>query len=307
MIHEGRCIMRIEPAEIECFLAVADRLHFARAAERLGLTPSRVSQLIAALERRVGTRLFERTTRSVRLTPEGQRLAETVGPAYQTIRSALEQTRRRAALRPGTLVVGQQGLAAGDLTATIVTEFTAMMPAWQVRVVELDFANQLQAIRDGTVDVALARLPVHEDDLVVGPVVVREPRALAVPAGHRLAERDEVSIEEIAEDHVFDLPSTAPDYWRDFHVPRITPAGVPLKRRETVTNPLELLTLIAAGRGVCPMVAGMQTYYPRPDIRYIPITDMAPSEVAVVWPADRATPEALAFASAAAVVAASAL
>ncbi|MFC7327215.1 LysR substrate-binding domain-containing protein [Marinactinospora rubrisoli] len=295
--------MRVDAAEIECFLAVARELHFARAAERLGLSPSRASQLVAALERRLGVRLFERTTRLVRLTAEGRLLADSVGPAFDTILAALERTRRRGALRPGTLVVGQQGLAAGDLTTAILTEFTSMMPDWRVRVVELNFANQFDVLRDGDVDVALARLPVHEDDIVVGPIVLREPRALAVPVDHRLAGRTEVSIEEIADDFVFDLPRNAPEYWRDFHVPRVTPAGSPLQRREAVSNPLELLTLIGAGRGVSPVVASMSDYYPRPDVRYIPITDMAPSEVAVTWLRDRATPQALAFASAAAVIA----
>lgn len=303
MTLEECYIVRVDTAEIECFLTVAGELHFARAAERLGLTPSRVSQLVAGLERKLGTSLFDRTTRRVRLTREGQILADAIGPAYDSIRAALERTRRRSSLPPGTLVVGQQGLAAGDVTTAILTEFASMMPDWRIRVVELDFANQLESVRAGNVDVALARLPVHEDDIVVGPIVVREPRALAVPADHPLAGRAEVSIEEIGDEFVFDLPSSAPEYWRDFHVPRITPGGKPLKRRETVTNPVELLALIGAGRGVSPMVASMNDYYPRPDVRYVPITDMAPSEVAVIWLGERATPQTLAFASAAAVVA----
>src|SRR5690606_30840595 len=153
------------------------------------ITPSRVSQLIATLERRLRVQLFERTTRTVRLTDEGLLLAETVRPAFETIRHALEGARRRGALPSGALVVGQQGLAAGDLTTAILTEFTPMMPDWRVRVVELDFANQLGALRNGDVDVALGRLPVHEDDVVVGPVVLREPRALAVPIDHRHSNR----------------------------------------------------------------------------------------------------------------------
>ena len=86
----------IEAREIEAFLAVADELHFGRAAARLHLSPTRISQTVQALERRIGGRLFERSSRRVRLTPLGAQLLGELRPAYQRLREVLADAQRSA-------------------------------------------------------------------------------------------------------------------------------------------------------------------------------------------------------------------
>ncbi len=296
-------MIRVDPHELECFLTLAEELHFGRTAQRLRLSPPRVSQLIRSLERRVGGTLVARTSRSVRLTPAGEQLRADLVPAWRGVHSALLRARQAASGTAATLTVGQQGTGANELTGEILREFGRLCPDWQVRLVELDFGNQLSALRTGAVDVALARLPVHEPDITVGAVVVREPRALAVWRDHPLATRDRVGLSEIAGEHIFDLPDTAPQYWRDFHAPPITPEGVPLPRRQVVSTPQEVLSLVGAGLGVSPMVECMRRYYARPDIAYVPVADMPHSEVAVIWLTGERRPQVLAFGAAVATVA----
>lgn len=295
-------MIRVDPHELECFLTLAEELHFGRTAQRLRLSPSRVSQLVRSLERRIGGPLFVRTSRRVRLTPVGEQLRADLVPAWRGVHSALLRARQTGS-GGSTLTVGQQGTGANELTGEILREFDRLCPGWQVRLVELDFSNQFSALRTGTVDVALARLPVHEPDLTVGAVVVREPRALAVWRDHPLATRDRVGLSEIAGEYIFDLPDTAPRYWRDFHAPPITPDGVPLPRRQVVSTPQQVLSLVGAGQGVSPMVECMRRYYARPDIAYVPIADMPHSEVAVVWLTGDRRPQVSAFATAVATVA----
>src|SRR5882757_6034720 len=87
--------------EIEAFLAVADELHFGRAAQRLHITTASVSQAIRALERQVGGSLFERTSRQVALTPVGVRLRAGVGAAYDQLRASMQEA-QRASRQSGT-------------------------------------------------------------------------------------------------------------------------------------------------------------------------------------------------------------
>lgn len=296
-------MIRVDPHELECFLTLAQELHFGRTAQRLRISPSRVSQLIRSLERRVGGPLFVRTSRRVALTTVGEQLRADLVPAWRGVRSALLRAREAASGAPAVLTVGQQGTGANELTGEILREFARLRPDWRVRLVELDFGNQFTALRTGAVDVALARLPVHEPDITVGAVIVREPRALAVWRDHPLATRDRVGLAEIAGEYIFDLPETAPRYWRDFHAPPMTPDGVPLPRRQVVSTPQQVLSLVGAGQGVSPMVECMRRYYARPDIVYVPIADMPYSEVAVTWLTGERRPQVLAFAEAVATVA----
>lgn len=92
--------------ELECFLVLCEELHFGRTGERLYLSQSRVSQLLRALESRIGARLVERTSRRVRLTPLGEDFRTTLRPAYDALRTSVESTRSAARGIQGTLTVG---------------------------------------------------------------------------------------------------------------------------------------------------------------------------------------------------------
>ena len=96
----------MDTAEIEVFLVLAEELHFGRTAERLRLPQPRVSRLVAALERRAGGALFERTSRRVRLTPLGQQLASQLRPAYAQLTAALDDARAAARQAAGVLAIG---------------------------------------------------------------------------------------------------------------------------------------------------------------------------------------------------------
>jgi DNA-binding transcriptional LysR family regulator len=282
--------------EIETFLALCEELHFGRTAQRLHLTTARVSQTIRGFEGRIGAPLFERTSRSVRMTPLGEELWSATASAYQQIDRAVAEAVTKARGIEGVLRVGFLGTGANESTSDIFGEFRTRHPACNLELVEVHCADPLTRLRSGEVDVLITRLPVTEPDLVVGPILVSEPRVLAVPVSHPFASLVSVSVEDLARDKVIDIAGPAPDYWWEAHVPQFTPAGRRVPRGAVVATFQELLTQVASGQGISPVVESVSRYFPRPDIALIPIRDMPNSEVALVWRAAGETALVRAFA-----------
>lgn len=229
----------------------------------------------------------------------GSRLRDELEPLYREMREAIARVMAEARGVDGVLRVGFLGAGAGELTPALMNSFRARHPGCEIRMREIHFADPLGPLRADDVDVLITRLPVRERDLTVGPVVLSEPRVLAVPSGHPFARRTSVSLEDLARDTVFGVSGPAPDYWWDSHVPRFTPSGKPVPRGMDVATFQELLALIAAGQGISPVAASVQRYYDRPDIRFVPFDDAPPTEVAVVWRTLGATARVQAFAQAA--------
>ncbi|MFJ4874404.1 LysR family transcriptional regulator [Streptomyces sp. NPDC088745] len=273
----------MERHEAEIFLALADELHFGRTAEKLRVSQARVSQVLKRLERTIGAPLFDRTSRRVALTPLGRQLHTELAPLHAELAAVLHRAKAAARGVDGVLAVGFLGSGAGQLTRDIQRTFRERAPGCEVRLREVQFADPLGPLRAGEVDVLFTRLPVEEPDLTVGPTVVSEPRVLAVPCHHPLAHRDSVSLEDAAGERFFGVTGGAPAYWWDAQVPRRTAGGAVLERGQDVSTFQEMLSMIAACQGVSPVDASMATYYARPDLAYVPLTDVPDSEVALVW------------------------
>lgn len=169
----------MELRQLECFLAVAEELHFGRASERLHLAQPSVSEAIRRLEAELGGPLLERTTRKVRLTALGESFRAQVQPAYETIISAGDQAKLQARGISGSLKIGFTGVALGDLTVKILRLFAQRYPHVEVSMVELDFAAYMAPVRDGRLDLGIARLPIEDSELELGPVIHRQGRVLA--------------------------------------------------------------------------------------------------------------------------------
>ncbi|MFB7918435.1 LysR family transcriptional regulator [Streptomyces sp. NPDC056061] len=290
----------MERHEIEAFLALAQELHFRRTAERLHLSSGRISQTIAKLERRIGSPLFERSSRQVRLTEIGRRLYDDIAPHHRAIGEAFARAASAAHVGRDALRVGFLGPATGAVLSRVIGVYRDRHPGLEVRVtMEAPLSNHVGALREGEVDVMATMLPVEEPDLVTGPVLLREGRVLAVPSGHRLAEREHVVLEDLADRTVIHAASPAPAYWQEYHHPSRTPAGRPIHRGPAVDTVQAALTLIGAGLGIAVATAQAGQYFRRPDIVYVPILDGAPADFALVWSAAHESEQIRAFAAAA--------
>jgi DNA-binding transcriptional LysR family regulator len=272
--------------EIETFLAVAEELHFGRAASRLHVTTSHVSQTIQRLERHVGAPLFERTSRRVGLTPLGTRLYHELRRAYDAVVAAIDHARAEARSQAGTLVIGATVTTSGPWQDRLITAFERLYPDCRTNVREVPLADPLTWLREGTIDVLITWLVLDEPDLTLGPVVARVSRVLLMSADHPLAAQNEVSAEVLAEHPVLNwqMQPNYPGAMLQAIVPTQTPSGRPvLLHPSPVSTLAEGLSHIARGLAVHPTAVSIAQQINRDDIVLRPITDLPPLPLGLTW------------------------
>lgn len=284
----------MELREIEIFLTLAEELHFGRTAERLHVTAARVSQAIKKQERALGAELFERTSRRVRLTPIGAQLRDGLAGGYQQIQEALAAAASAGQGITGELRVGYASAWCGSLVLAAADTFRARHPHCVVDIQDSQLSDAIEPLRQGIRDLLLIELPIDEPDIVNGPVLFSEPRALVVPADHPFAQRESVSVEDLADAPLVTITGQ-PQYFLDHHYPRRTPKGRPIPRGPATTAWQEVLALVGAGKGVSPTSARAAHYYSRPDIAYVPFSDAPQVEYGLLWPVTGNTPKVRAF------------
>jgi DNA-binding transcriptional LysR family regulator len=276
--------------EIEAFLAVAEELHFGRAAARLHLTTSRISQAIRGLERRIGAPLFERTSRTVRLTPLGQTLFDDVRPAVRRLEEALLKARRAAGREShGALRVFFANSLREEVTTALVQGFAEAYP--QIPLVHYAYPSMQHHMwcdqqRD---DVFVTWFPAEPGALDlprvhVGPVILREPRSVLVGAGHTLARHEVVDIEELA-DHDLLYPHPVTRRFADAWTPPITPSGRRIRRVRRMTDIYmeEAVTIVVRENIAHITITRLPLIQLRPEIVLVPLTGLPPFWLAPIW------------------------
>jgi DNA-binding transcriptional LysR family regulator len=271
----------LELRQIDFFLAVATDLHFGKAAERLSVSQSSVSEAIRALEHEVGGPLFIRTSRRVQLTPLGEKLRRGVEPAALVLRATLEDCRKIALGQTNRVKVGFLGGGLYDLTLPFIRHLRNKFHI-DVDWVELSLLDQFEAVAAGRVDAAFCRLPLSHDGLVQGAVLFESKRKLVVSTEHRLANRDMVDPEELALETFPTLPDNHQlGPWMAFHFPDHTPSGRPIARGPVVETVREVLAVVRSGEVVAILTAEAGRYYSDPGIKYVDI-DVPPVGTALV-------------------------
>ncbi len=289
----------VELRELRIFLVLAQELHFGRTADRLAVSQARVSQAIRALERKLGGRLFTRTSRRVSLTSLGEFVRDDVGGAYDDLAAALRRSSSRAGAVVGTLRLGiyRNALNAGPHLTEIIREFTQAYPGTRVELVDVgSMADSLAPLRTGQVDLITARLPLTELGISIGPVLASQPRVLIVARTDPLAHADEIGYDEIGDRPVGTLSPMLPADLRDAFIPPLTRAGRPLTRAPGVLGtPTQINLQVALGELVHVTVAGWTERHHHPDVVAVPIRDLPPSKTALAWLRSLDNPRIAAF------------
>ncbi|MFB9907817.1 LysR family transcriptional regulator [Allokutzneria oryzae] len=273
----------MERRDIEVFLTLAEELHFGRTAQRLRVSQARVSQSVKAMERRVGAPLFDRTSRRVALTPIGRRLEADIRPAFERLLAGFERAVAAGRGMTGTLRLSFEAPAVADLRSLRINAFRARHPGCDVEIREAPFPDPLGPLRSGEADMAVVLLPVTEGGLTTGPVVHTEPMVLAVASGHPFVRRDFVTLEDLGRDTVLRAAHPPPAFWREPPEPWTTPAGTPITRGRAFGTFQELLLVIGAGEGICPLAAHAEQYFARPGIAFVPFHDAPDAQWGLAW------------------------
>ncbi len=273
---------RLDLRLVEYFVAVAEELHFGRAAQRLHIAQPSLSQQIRRLESQLGVTLLERNSRNVHLTRAGETLLHEGRRTLAQAQSAVQAT--RAAAGP-SLVVGFYGSAGADHLPAVLRACGERLPELAVSVRELRL-GVLDEVTDGHVDIAFTRMLPSQSELEV-LVIAHEPRLVALATTHPLAGRDSLRFAELASESFITNPvapehGTRPSRW----LAEQRRHGLPGRVAARSTGVLEILTLVAAGRGVCLVPSAVARHYRRAGVAYVAVTDAEPAVVSLAWRAD---------------------
>jgi DNA-binding transcriptional LysR family regulator len=270
----------VDLRKLRYFVAVAEQLHFGRAAEALHIAQPVLSRQIRALEDELKVQLFVRDKRATELTPAGRQLLADAGPLLASADALLRRAVRAAR--------GGESFTIGFMPGLIVTEAVRALagcrPQLDVNVLRTNWDDQTAVLHDGRADVSYIRLPVDQRGLHIQPLLT-EPRVAAIPAGHRLAGKDAVRIGDLADDHLLQDPAAVPE-WRDIAREMQTQRpSAPVFR--TVEEKLER---VAAGHGIVLLPLSTADFYTRPGIAYVHVSDIPPNQVCLAWDASRRSP-----------------
>lgn len=252
------------------FVTVAEERHFSRAAERLHMAQPPLSQQIRRLEADLGVDLFVRTTRRVDLTEAGAAYLGRARAILASVDTAADEARRVAAGVVGHLTIGCVGSATYSLLPTLSRRLAEQLPG-----VDFSFrgdmlvADQVEALREGNIDLALLRPPVADPTLAVTPL--RQERLVAaVPSDHRIATRKQIRVADLADTDLIVHSASRRSAMYDVVLRLFTEAGLTPQIRHEVGETSTLVTLVAGGLGVA-VVPQPVSALPLAGVTYLPL------------------------------------
>ena len=263
--------------QLRSFLAVADELHFGRAAERLHVAQPPLSRTIKQLERELGTRLFDRNTRSVRLTSSGQALMDPAQEVLDALRRAETAVRSADHGEVGTVRIAFAGVSTHRLVARLARVVRSQRPGIQLELSSQNFAQPaMERLLAGETDLALGRWDVVPAE-ISAQVVMPDSLVLAVPDTHPLAGARRLSIGQLASEGFVSLPphegSVLPDRLR-----RLAHAnGFVAEVVQVAPDTQTALALVSAEVGCHLTLASVAENVTDPHVVFIPLNESTPS------------------------------
>ncbi|WP_078651777.1 LysR family transcriptional regulator [Streptomyces xylophagus] len=269
--------------DLRYFVAVAEELHFTRAAEKLYVSQPALSKQIRALERQLGAELFRRDRRGVALTEAGAALlpyAERVLAVWAEGASALAEV---SAAGRSTLVVGMStSPGRGGLLPAIRSRFTAARPEAVVRLRQVSWDDPTAGLADGDTDVAFVWLPLPDAERYGWTVVAEEPRLVALPDSHPLAARAEVDFADLVDEPFLALPPGAGPL-RDYWLALDERGGRPPRIGAEIASTEETYEALVAGLGICLVASGNAHLISLGGVITRPVHGISPSRYALAW------------------------
>ncbi|MGD0197811.1 MAG: LysR substrate-binding domain-containing protein [Solirubrobacteraceae bacterium] len=289
----------MELRHLRYFVAVAEELHFHRAATRLHISQPPLSQQIRALEAEIGVTLLVRNRRRVELTAAGASFLVSARMILEAVDRGAETARRVAAGEIGSLSVGFVGSAMfSPVLPTILRDFASRHPDVDLHLRELPTAEQLDALSHGRIDVGVIRGPLRAATLAPGlelAVIHREHMVVALPEAHLLAAKSRLRASDLqGETFVILRRSEAPGLWTPLASLMGGAGGLPEEVQE-VAEMQTIIALVASGFGVSLVPASVGDT-DRPGVTFRPLADPSPMiELSLAWASSERSPVLEAF------------
>lgn len=275
--------------QLRGFVAVAEELHFGRAAERLRMTQPPLSRQIQKLEKAIAVQLFERDSRGVLLTAAGNVF---LGEAQQLLalaESAPDLARRISKGSAGSVRLGFTAASTFGILGALLNEISAELPDIDLGLREMVTRDQIDALRDGHIDLGLARPP-FDEEVLNSRLLYREPLVAVVPQGHGLASLGRpLTIDDLRSEALIMHSPTQAQYFYDLIV-RLAPAGQ-LRYAHTVGQILTMVSLVAAHRGIA-LVPHSTTVLNIDGVQYCELEGFGsdPVELFAIWSKESKNP-----------------
>jgi len=270
----------LDMRKLRYFVAVAEELNFGRAARRLHIAQPVLSRQIRSFEDELGVTLFSRDSRGTALTAAGKQLLEDA----RFILSESKALRQRLFQVDAPTVTVTVAVMPGLLATAAVRSFEAEDPSRRAVIVQVGWRDQVEVIRRGDADVVYAREPIDHSGLGTAPLL-EEPRDAVLPAGDPLAAKPSLRLADLASRRLLQDPGTLPE-WYAVATPKLRREGV----RKTADTVEEKLELVAARAGFVVLPRSTTAFYRRADVRIVPVEDLGPSRVTLIWDAAKANP-----------------
>ncbi|AXU95285.1 MAG TPA: LysR family transcriptional regulator [Erwinia persicina] len=286
--------MNIELRHLRYFVAVAEELHFGRAAQRLNISQPPLSQQIQNLEKETGARLLARTNRSVQLTAAGQQFLQDARHILQQVEQAADKASRLHRGDEGELRIGFTSSAP---FITVVSDalftFRQRFPAVHIQMQEINTRQQLAPLSEGRLDLGVMRntlLPENLDH----QLLLREPMYALVHRAHRLADRPGIALSELAQEpFVFFDPQVGTALYGEI-LALLGRYQIQPDIAQEVGEAMTIIGLVSTGLGVSILPASFRRVR-LSDVVWIPLTEQdAQSEVWLVWSRQREMPAVVA-------------
>ena len=275
--------MDVHLRDLRYFTAVAEELHFRKAAERLFVSQPVLSRQIARLEQDLKARLFIRDRRSVQLTSAGEALLHRARNLLEDWDAATKEVTTLARKEQSVLVIGLQTGVGRGMLHTLTQALNAIQ--WRPELHQVAWNDATAGVEAGDCDAGFAWLGTTINPRCDYVVVAEEPIMLAVNSQHRLAGRRQASFAEISNEPLVALPGSAKElrsFWLAEHARHGSPAPIAC---EAATAD-EALENVAAGTGSVFISAGNSVLYAREGVHFLEVPDLPPARLAFLWRAD---------------------
>ncbi len=270
-------------------MAVAQELHFGRAALRLRMAQPPLSQQILKLEAELGVALFDRSKRRIELTKAGSVFFDEAKAILLHVERAAEAAQRSQRGQVDRLVVSFAPWVDLTILPLMIRTFGERHPDVHVQLRELNVPNQILALREGRIGVGFLYPPVHDRNLAV-ETILAEPLVVAFPEGHRLKTFRRIPPETLADEPQILLSREQAPAYHDLLVAFCRDVGFTLRVRHEADHPQQVLSLVAAGLGIA-LVPASAVIFERRELNHRPLDHAGLRfELGVAWRRSDASP-----------------
>ena len=278
----------MELRHLKYFVAVAEEMHFGRAAKRLHIAQPPLSQQIMNLEEELGIKLFDRTRRTIQMTDAGTYFLKEARQLLLHVEQAAETARRIYRGQAGRLTIGFVGSVVHTFLPEGLRIFRERFPDVELSLQELNTAEQINSLHAGRLDVGFLYLDAQDSELA-SQVLTRAPLMVVLPNKHALAGRKSLNIRELAQEPFIANTRSSEPVVLDAFISLCRSAGFTPRIAQESGHVQTVLGLVASGLGAC-LLPDFIKNIRRPGVQYIPLAGSPPTvRLGVVWRSDNSS------------------